>query len=186
MRRRDFIKVVAGSAAAWPLAGHAQQPVLPVVGFVRDGSAEASARLAAAFRKGLNEAGYIEGQNVTVEYERARGLRELHEANDGFAVAVTRTISAPVSRIYAATADPLRRKQWFPRGAFVPSSQTKDKYFRGAWKKGLRLEMGYYAKGTGKAQIAVQIRKLAAKVDVDAQRDAWKSALNKLQKMVEK
>jgi hypothetical protein len=125
-------------------------------------------------------------QNVTVEYERARGLRELHEANDGFAVAVTRTISAPVSRIYAATADPLRRKQWFPRGAFVPSSQTKDKYFRGAWKKGLRLEMGYYAKGTGKAQIAVQIRKLAAKVDVDAQRDAWKSALNKLQKMVEK
>lgn len=125
-------------------------------------------------------------QNVTVEYERARGLRELHQANDGFAVAVTRTISAPVSRIYAATSDPLRRKQWFPRGAFVPSSQTKDKYFRGAWQRGARLEMGYYSKGSGKAQIAIQIRKLAAKVDVEAQRDAWKTALTKLQKMVEK
>ena len=76
MRRRDFIKVVAGSAAAWPLAGHAQQPVLPVVGFVRDGSAEASARLAAAFRKGLNETGYIEGQNVTVEYHWLQGQYE--------------------------------------------------------------------------------------------------------------
>jgi hypothetical protein len=125
-------------------------------------------------------------QNVTVEYERARGLREVHQAADGFAVAVTRTISAPVSRIFAATADPLRRKQWFPRGAFVPSSQTKDKYVRGAWQKGARLAVGYYAKGTGKAQIAVQISKLAAKVDVEAQRDAWKAALAKLQKIVEK
>jgi putative ABC transport system substrate-binding protein len=76
VRRRDFIKVVAGSAATWPLAAHAQQPVLPVVGFVRDGSADASARLAAAFRKGLNEGGYIEGQNVTVEYHWLQGQYE--------------------------------------------------------------------------------------------------------------
>jgi putative ABC transport system substrate-binding protein len=69
MRRRDFIKVIAGSAAAaWPLAARAQQPALPVVAFIRDGSADASARFAAAFRKGLNETGYVEGQNVAVEY----------------------------------------------------------------------------------------------------------------------
>ena len=62
-----------GAAAAWPLTAHAQQPVLPVVGFIRNGSADANARNVAAFRKGLNETGYVEGQNVTVEYHWLEG-----------------------------------------------------------------------------------------------------------------
>jgi len=72
MRRRDFITLV-GSAAAIPLAAHAQQQALPLVAFVRDGSPEANARYVAAFRKGLNESGYVEGQNVTVEYHWLEG-----------------------------------------------------------------------------------------------------------------
>jgi putative ABC transport system substrate-binding protein len=63
MRRRKFLQGIA-TFAAWPLTSRAQQAAIPVVGFVRDGSADTSARLAAAFRKGLNETGYVEGQNV--------------------------------------------------------------------------------------------------------------------------
>jgi putative ABC transport system substrate-binding protein len=72
MKRREFITVLGG-AAALPLVASAQQPTMPVVGFIRDGSAEPNARYAAAFRKGLNETGYVEGQNVTVEYHWLEG-----------------------------------------------------------------------------------------------------------------
>jgi putative tryptophan/tyrosine transport system substrate-binding protein len=68
MRRRDFIKAIAGSSVAWPHVARAQQPTLPLVGFIRDGSADTAARYVTAFRKGLSETGYVEGQNVTVEY----------------------------------------------------------------------------------------------------------------------
>jgi putative ABC transport system substrate-binding protein len=73
MRRREFITLFGGTAVGWPLAARAQQPALPVVGFIDGGSPDASARYVAAFRKGLNETGYVEGQNVTVEYHWLEG-----------------------------------------------------------------------------------------------------------------
>jgi putative ABC transport system substrate-binding protein len=75
MRRRDFITLLGSTVAAvaWPLTARAQQPALPMVAFIREGSADASARFAAAFRKGLNETGYVEGQNVTVGYHWLEG-----------------------------------------------------------------------------------------------------------------
>jgi putative ABC transport system substrate-binding protein len=73
MRRRDFIKGIAGSAAAWPLTARAQQPVMPIVGLVSPRSPEDSVRLGSGFRKALSETGYIEGQNVMVEYHWLEG-----------------------------------------------------------------------------------------------------------------
>jgi putative ABC transport system substrate-binding protein len=73
VKRREFIMVVGGTAVTWPLMTSAQQPALPVVGFVSASSPDAFARNAAVFRKSLNETGYIEGQNVTVEYHWLNG-----------------------------------------------------------------------------------------------------------------
>jgi putative ABC transport system substrate-binding protein len=81
MRRRDFIRVLGGAAATWPVAARAQQASVPIVGYIDVFAPETGASYVAAFRKGLNEAGFVDGRNVAIEYrstyDRAGGSAQL-------------------------------------------------------------------------------------------------------------
>jgi putative ABC transport system substrate-binding protein len=98
MKRRDFMTLLGGAAAtAWPLAPRAQQPAMPVVGFLRSTSFTDSAHLVNAFRRGLTEAGFVEGQNVALEYHAAENDSHRLQA------IVTDVVRRPVAVIVAHT-----------------------------------------------------------------------------------
>ena len=103
MRRREFITFLGG-AATWPLVARAQQPTMPVIGFLRPGSPELNAHLVEAFRKGMGETGYLEGHNVVVEYRWAQNDDQLTELAADLVRLQVAVIATPGSTTAAAAA----------------------------------------------------------------------------------
>lgn len=119
-------------------------------------------------------------QMIAVEFERSRGGREKHQKADGYSVSITKVLPVDLPALFTAATDASSRARWFPKGAFEETSKTKDKYWRGKWKTDARLEVGFYAKGAGKSQIALQVNKLASADAIEKERAAWKNAFEKL------
>ena len=120
-------------------------------------------------------------QAVTVGYERARGMRRRHELPDGFAVNASKTVAAPVERLYAALLDEAVRDQWLETGTLrVRTSQPHRSARFDVIPTGTLLTANFSARGETKASLQLQELKIASEDDIESRKAFWKARLNQL------
>ena len=126
-------------------------------------------------------------QMVTVTYEQARGLRDKHQKPAGYQISVSRTVNAPLGKLYRAFANAKTRSSWLPEDGLVVRTATTDKSMRVTWNdKKTSLEVNFYAKGPDKSQVVVQHSKLQDAKSSAKMKTYWGKALDRLRAALEK
>lgn len=119
-------------------------------------------------------------QMVTVQYERERGMREIHEKKDGFEASKSKTINVSIDKLYKAWADEKQRTAWLDDAGFRVRKANKNKSIRITWHDDTNVVAGFYAKGTEKTQLTIQHNKLANQDDVQQRKAYWQKQIKQL------
>jgi hypothetical protein len=124
-------------------------------------------------------------QGIVVGYERARGLRAKHETATGFNATASKTIAAPVERVYEAWSDPTRRRRWLGITPLEVIGSTPKRSLRAKWGDGSRVDVRFYAKGAARSQVTVDQTKLPDADAVARMKALWRERLETLREMLE-
>lgn len=126
-------------------------------------------------------------QMVTVTYEQARGLREKHQRPEGYQISVSRTVNAPLAKLYKSFANAKSRSLWLPENGLVVRTATTDESMRVTWNDNkTSLEINFYPKEADKTQVVVQHSKLPDAKSSARMKSYWGKALDRLRASLEK
>ena len=122
-------------------------------------------------------------QMVAVEYERARGLRKVHQKTGGFSASISRTLAAPVGNVYALWADAKQRSRWLNADPKIRKA-TQNRSIRITWPDGTNVDVMFYPKGEAKMQLTVEHARLADAAAVESQKAFWSAAIARLRTLL--
>ena len=126
-------------------------------------------------------------QTVTVNYERARGLRAVGERPNGFSITASKTVAVPVDRLYDAFVDTRQRRRWLPKGDLRKRTASKPTSARFDWGDGeTRVNVGFIAKGETKSTIALQHERLADAEEAERMKAFWRDRVTVLKEVLER
>jgi uncharacterized protein YndB with AHSA1/START domain len=124
-------------------------------------------------------------QMVTVGYEQARGLRQVHQKTDGFTANASKTLAVPLATLYEVWADEARRNSWLGEASLTIRKATPNKSIRITWGDGARLDVDFYARGEGKTQVSLQHSKLPDAEAAATMKAYWAEVFERLKVFLE-